>query len=227
MRRGSPMSATAVAAPNDVAWLVTVTEPLPDCPSVRAAWARIATQSTWGSWRSQSKMRGPDVVTTVVPPATEPLQAGDAYVVRVGRWLRIRCRVVESSAPDAATSDEAARVFDATATALGGLLRARFRFTVFRQPGGAVMARAQERRAAVPRPVPGDPRQRAPAHAQGPQPQLPRLRRHALHSQQIGDQSPWRSRGRRAISGNALRTAVSKVARGQPERAASSTKSVS
>lgn len=148
------MSATAVAAPNDVAWLVTVTEPLPDCPSVHAAWARIATQSTWGSWRSRSKMRGPDVVTTVVPPATEPLQAGDAYVVQVGRWLRIRCRVVASSAPDAATSDDAARVFDATGTALGGLLRARFRFTLFRESGGPVMARAQERLDALPFLVP-------------------------------------------------------------------------
>lgn len=146
MRRGSPMSATTVSAPNDVAWLVTVTEPLPDCPSVHAAWTRIATQSTWGSWRSESKMHGRDVVTTVAPPATEPLLAGDAYVVNVGRWLRIRCRVVESLAPDAAAaSDEPALVFDATWTALGGLLRARFRFTLFRQPGGPVMARAQER----------------------------------------------------------------------------------
>ena len=144
------MSAMTVAAPDDVAWLVTVTEPLPDCPSVHAAWARIATQSTWGSWRSQSKMRGPDVVTTVVPPATEPLRAGDAYVVQVGRWLRIRCRVVASSAPDAPTSDEAGRVFDATGTAMGGLLRARFRFTFFREPGGPVMARAQERLDALP-----------------------------------------------------------------------------
>ncbi|MFU8887222.1 MAG: hypothetical protein ACNA8N_01325 [Trueperaceae bacterium] len=100
-------------------------------------------------------MRGRDVVTTVVPPATEPLQAGDAYVVKVGRWLRIRCRVVESSAPDAAAaSDEAALVFDATGTALAGLLRARFRFTVFRQPGGPVMARAQERLDALPFLVP-------------------------------------------------------------------------
>ena len=151
MRRGSPMSATTVSAPNDVAWLVTVTEPLPDCPSVHAAWTRIATQSTWGSWRSQSKMRGPDVVTTVVPPATEPLQAGDAYVVNVGRWLGIRCRVVESSAPDAAAaSDEPALVFDATGTTLGELLRAPSRFTLFRQPGGPVIARAQERLDALP-----------------------------------------------------------------------------
>ena len=148
------MSAAAVAAPSDVAWLVTVTEPLPDCPSVHAAWTRIATQSTWGSWRSESKMRGPEVVTTVVSPAKEPLQTGDAYVVKVGRWLRIRCRVVESSVPDAATSDETARVFDATGTALGGLLRARFRFTVFREPGGPVMARAQERLDALPFLVP-------------------------------------------------------------------------
>lgn len=61
------------------------------------------------------------------------------------RPTEVTDRVVESSAPDAATSDEAARVFDAMGTALGGLLRARFRFTVFRQPGGPVMARAQER----------------------------------------------------------------------------------
>jgi len=100
-------------------------------------------------------MRGPDVVTAVVPPATEPLQAGDAYVVRVGRWLRIRCRVLESSAPEAAAaSNEAARVFAATGTALGGLLRARFRRTVFRQPGGPVMARAQARLDALPFLVP-------------------------------------------------------------------------
>ena len=151
MRLGSPMSAAAVAAPSDVAWLVTVTEPLPDCPSVHAAWTRIATQSTWGSWRSESKMRGPEVVTTVVSPAKEPLQTGDAYVVKVGRWLRIRCRVLESSAPDAAaTSDDAALVFDAKGTSLGGLLRARFRFTVFREAGGTVMARAQERLDALP-----------------------------------------------------------------------------
>ena len=135
-------------APNSVDWTVTVTEPLPDCPSVAAAWERIATQSTWGTWRSESKMRGPGVTTAVVPPATEPLQAGDAYVVNVGRFLTIRCRVLESRGD--ATGEHEEMVFDATGVALGGLVRARFRFTVFRGDDGVVMARAQERIASLP-----------------------------------------------------------------------------
>jgi len=148
MRRWSPASVTAFAAPPDVDWTVTVTEPLPDCPSVAAAWERIATQSTWGAWRSASRMRGRDVVTTVVPPATEPLRNGDGYVVKVGRFLTIRCRVLESSSDAAGDHNE--RVFDATGVALGGLVRARFRFTVFRGDDGVVMARAQERIASLP-----------------------------------------------------------------------------
>ena len=150
MAQRSPASDAGNSAPTAVDWTVTVTEPLPDCPSVRAGWERIATQSTWGAWRSESKMRGRDVVTTIVPPATEPLRAGDDYVVKIGRWMRIRCRVLESSAPDAATGEDDALVFDAKGTALGGLLRARFRFTVFRDDGGTVMARAQERLDSLP-----------------------------------------------------------------------------
>ena len=41
-------------------------------------------------------------------------------------------------------------VFDAVGVALGGLVRARFRFTVFRDDDGGVMARAQERIASLP-----------------------------------------------------------------------------
>ena len=142
------LASDAVSAPPDVDWTITVTEPLPDCPSVAAAWERIATQSKWGAWRSESKMRGRNVVTTVVPPATEPLKAGDAYVVKVGRFLTIRCRVLESLGD--ATEEHGERVFDATGVALGGLVRARFRFTVFRGDDGVVMARAQERIALLP-----------------------------------------------------------------------------
>ena len=140
----------ATGSPADVAWRVTVTEPLPDCPSVQAGWARIATQSTWGEWRSESKMRGRDVVTTVVPPATEPLRAGDEYVVRIGRWMTIRCRVLESSSPDVAASENGEMVFDARGTAMAGMVRARFRFTIFRSESGMVMARAQETIASLP-----------------------------------------------------------------------------
>jgi hypothetical protein len=148
-RRRSPSDAV-VDAPSAVNWMVTVTAPLPDCPSVEAGWKRIATQSTWGEWRSESKMRGSNVITTVVPPATEPLQAGDEYVVKVGRWMRIRCRVLESSSPDAPRGEHGEMVFDATGTALGGLVRARFRFTVFRSASGTIMARAQEKIISLP-----------------------------------------------------------------------------
>jgi hypothetical protein len=140
--------------PDRIDWMVTVTEPLPDCPSVEAGWERIATQSAWGEWRSESKMRGRGVITAVVPPATEPLQAGDEYVVKVGRWMRIRCRVLESSSPDTTTGERGEMVFDAEAKALGGMVRARFRFTVFRQEDGLVMARAQEKIASLPFLVP-------------------------------------------------------------------------
>jgi hypothetical protein len=125
--------------------MITVTEPLPDCPSVRAGWERIATQSKWGEWRSESKMRGPNVTTVVLPPATEPLQAGDKYVVRIGRLMKIHCRVIESSSREATSGENQEMVFDAIGTSLGGLVRARFRFTVFRSEGGTIMARAQER----------------------------------------------------------------------------------
>jgi len=40
-------SSASDSVPTAVDWMVTVTEPLPDCPSVRAGWERIATQSKW------------------------------------------------------------------------------------------------------------------------------------------------------------------------------------
>jgi hypothetical protein len=138
------------ATPADVDWTVTVTEPLPDCPSVVACWEKLATQTTWGEWRSASKLRGKDIVTTLVPPATEPLKVGDEYVVRVGRFMTIRCRVLESSAPGTTTADGGEAVFDATGVALGGIVKVRFRFTVFRGEDDVVMARAQERFASLP-----------------------------------------------------------------------------
>lgn len=138
------MSGATTVSAADVDWTVTVTEPLPDCPSVEVCWEKLATQTTWGEWRSASKMRGKDVVTSLVPPAMEPLAKGDEYVVRVGRFMRIRCRVLESSGGDPTAAGEAA-VFDAMGVALGGLVKARFRFTVFRGEDGVVMGRAQER----------------------------------------------------------------------------------
>lgn len=146
-RRSSAPDASA-AAPEDAAWTVTVTETLPDCPRVAAAWERLATQSTWGEWRTTSAMRGPNVTTTVAPPAVEPLRTGDAYVVKVGALLRIRCRVVES--PGAPDDEDGAMVFDATGVALGGIVRARFRFTVFEGHDGVVTVRAQERITTLP-----------------------------------------------------------------------------
>jgi len=131
-------------------WTVTVTEPLPNCPSVKAAWERIATQTRWGEWRTESKMRGKDVFTTVVPPATEPLKPGDEYVVRVGKFMQIHCRVVDASPPSIAAGEDAEMVFDATGVAMGGIVKARFRFTVFRDEDGVVMARAQEKIMSLP-----------------------------------------------------------------------------
>ena len=93
-------------------------------------------------------MRGKDVTTSVVPPAIEPLQAGDEYVVQVGRMLKIHCCVLSSSATS--TGGDGEMVFDALGLALGGLVRARFRFTVFRGHDGIVMARAQEKITSLP-----------------------------------------------------------------------------
>ncbi len=140
----------ATAAPADVSWTVTVVEPLPDCPSVQAGWERIASQTRWGEWRSESKMRGKDVATTVVPPATEPLKTGDEYVVKVGRFMAIRCRVLESSSPGTTSGEDGEMVFDAIGVAFGGLVNARFRFSVFRDKDGVVTARAQEKMTSLP-----------------------------------------------------------------------------
>lgn len=137
----------------DVDWTITVTEPLPDCPSVRAGWERIATQTTWGEWRSESRMRGENVTTTVVPPSIEPLETGAEYVVRVGRLLKIRCRVLESPYPSGVgdgAGEDGEMVFSAKGVALAGIVNARFRFTVFRAEDGTIMGRAQEKLTSLP-----------------------------------------------------------------------------
>lgn len=139
------MPGATKASAADVDWTVTVTEPLPNCPSVEACWEKLASQTRWDEWRSASKMRGKDVTTSLVPPATEPLTVGEEYVVRVGRFMRIHCRVLESTAGDTVNGGDGEAVFDAMGVALGGLVKARFRFTVFRGEDGIVMARAQER----------------------------------------------------------------------------------
>jgi len=140
----------AIAAPSDVDWSVTVIEPLPNCPNVEAGWERIATQTKWGEWRSESKMRGKEITTTVVVPATEPLKTGDKYIVKVGKFMKIRCRVLESSSLGTVSGKDGAMVFDAMGVTLGGIVNARFRFTVFRGKDGVVMARAQEKMMSLP-----------------------------------------------------------------------------
>jgi hypothetical protein len=150
MRRLPLVSRAALAAPTDVEWTVTVVEPLPNCPSVEAGWERLATQTRWGEWRSESKLRGPGVTTTLVPPATEPLKAGDEYIVNVSRFMTIRCRVLESSSPEAALGHGGDMVLDAVGVALGGVVTARFRFTVFTDNEGMVTARAQEKMFTLP-----------------------------------------------------------------------------
>ncbi len=59
--------------------------------------------------------------------------------------MKIHCHVLESSVPGTGTSEGGEMVFDATGVALGGLVKARFTFTVFRSEAGVVMARAQEK----------------------------------------------------------------------------------
>jgi hypothetical protein len=135
-------------------WTVTVSEPLPNCPSIKAAWERIATQTSWGEWRSESKMRGKDVITMLIPPATEPLKTGGEYIVRVGKFMKIHCCVVESSSPGTTTGEEGEMIFDGTGVAMGGIVNARFRFTLFRGEDGVVMARAQEKIMSLPFLVP-------------------------------------------------------------------------
>ncbi len=144
------VSQAAIAAPADVDCTITAIEPLANCLSVEAGWERIATQTRWGEWRSESKTRGKRVSTTVVPPATEPLKTGDEYIAKVGRFMEIHCRVLESSSAGIAAGEDDEMVFDAMGVALGGIVRARFRFTVFRGKDGVVMARAQERIKSLP-----------------------------------------------------------------------------
>lgn len=137
-------------SPADVDWTVTVIEPLPNCPSIEAGWQRIATQTKWGEWRSESRMRSKALTTTVVPPAREPLKTGDEYIVKVGRFLNIHCRVLESSLPGTGSGKDAEMVFEAMGVALRGIINARFRFTVFMGEDGMVMARVQEKIISLP-----------------------------------------------------------------------------
>ena len=74
--------------------------------------------------REQDAGPGRNVVTSVVPPVTEPLQAGDDYVEKVGRWMN-RCRALASSSPGAPAGERDAMVLDAQGTALSGIARAR------------------------------------------------------------------------------------------------------
>ena len=139
------MRGATTAAPADVDWTVTVTEPLPDCPSVEACWEKLATQTTWSEWRSPSKLRGADVITTNRPPSDGTPQGG-RRVRREGREVHedplSGARAVLSGYHRARWREA---VFDATGVALGGIVKARFRFTVFRGEDGVVTARAQER----------------------------------------------------------------------------------
>lgn len=137
-------------APENIEWTVMVTEPLPNCPSIEAAWNKIAAQTKWSEWRSESKMRGNDVSTILVPPATEPLKTGDEYIVKIGAFMKIRCRVIASTAPGATDNKNGEMVFDASGRAIGGLVNARFRFTIFMGEDGVVMARAQEKIMSLP-----------------------------------------------------------------------------
>ena len=95
-------------------------------------------------------MRGNNVATTLVPPATEPLKAGDEDIVKVGRFMKIRCCVTESTSPHTASGEEGEMVFEATGVAMGGLGNARFRFTFIKGEDGVVMARAQEKIMSLP-----------------------------------------------------------------------------
>lgn len=150
MKRLPWVPKAATAAPAAMNWTVQVVEPLPSCPSVEAGWAKIATQTKWGEWRSETKLRGKEVATTVVPPAAEPLKTGNEYIVKISRFMRIRCRVLESSSLGTASGKDDEMVFDAIGVALGGVVKARFRFTVFRGKDGTVMARAQEKMISLP-----------------------------------------------------------------------------
>jgi hypothetical protein len=140
-----------ITAASATDWMVTLTEPLPNCHSVYDAWERLATITQWYKWRSASPMRGDNVTTVLLGDATEPLQTGDEYIVKVGPMLSIHCHVLESSSlssspsqGDDDKSEETIMVLDSVGRALCGLIRARFRFTIFRGKDGIITAQAQE-----------------------------------------------------------------------------------
>jgi len=76
MARGPRPPAPATPAPSDVDWSVTVVAPLPHCPSVAAAWERIATQTRWSEWRSESKIPGSDASTSTSFASTSSVAFG-------------------------------------------------------------------------------------------------------------------------------------------------------
>jgi len=146
-------------------WTVTLTEILPNCPNVQAAFEKLATPTQWDKWRPPSPLRSAKERTTIVSSSTadstntnktdgathsasEPLSCGDEFVVHVDPWMKVVCRVVESSAPlsqehKTKKSDATTRVYATTARALGGLVQAHIRFTVSSifgaQPGREVV----------------------------------------------------------------------------------------
>lgn len=119
---------------SEVDWLVTVEEPMPDCPDCQAAFAKIASPSKYGDWRSSLVAKAK---VTIVPPAVEPMKTDDEMKSRFG-CITSSATVVESKS----TEDDC--VFDIFGQCCCGLAKGRLRFEIYKKDG-VVTGKVQEK----------------------------------------------------------------------------------
>jgi len=125
---------TTTSSDSDFTWMVEVVEPLPNCPSAKAAYDVLGAVTKQKEWRS-SKFA---TMKFVLPDGvTEPVKKGDEYFAHMGP-MKMTLSVLDSKC----TQDE--MVLETEGKTLCGLIHSRIKFSVYKDDKGAWMGKAQE-----------------------------------------------------------------------------------
>jgi hypothetical protein len=115
--------------------LVSCSGSIPDCRNLQTAFDRLASPSKTHEWCSNdfSKFK-----ITLDESITEPLKEGDTFSINIAGLLKSSALVTQSG-----ETEKGIFVYEVVGSALLGIIKNRFRSTLFKDDNGVIMLQTQ------------------------------------------------------------------------------------
>lgn len=117
-------------------WLVSCSGPIPNCKTLEAAFDRLASPSKTHGWCSNDFGK---FKIALGGSTTEPLKENDRFSISIIGPLKMSALVTQSG-----EIEEGTFVYEVVGSALFGMIKNRFRSTLFKDNTGIIMLKTQE-----------------------------------------------------------------------------------